>query len=164
MPYLIDSNCFIEAKNNYYAFDVCPGFWDWLEQENQLGIVCSIDKIADELKGHADQLADWAKSRARGFFLPLDQPALSSVGQIAQWASSPNAGFKPHVISAFLGCADPFLIAFALAHGHTVVSHERLIPGIKRVIKIPSVCQHFGIPYMTLFELLRLTGAKFVLP
>lgn len=26
-PYLIDSNAFIESKNRYYAFDICPGFW-----------------------------------------------------------------------------------------------------------------------------------------
>jgi len=30
MPYLLDSNVFIEAKNKYYRFSLCPGFWDWL--------------------------------------------------------------------------------------------------------------------------------------
>lgn len=30
--YLIDSNVLIEAKNRYYAFDIAPGFWTWLEQ------------------------------------------------------------------------------------------------------------------------------------
>ncbi|MBF0147506.1 MAG: DUF4411 family protein [Magnetococcales bacterium] len=28
--YLLDSNVFIEAKNRYYAFDICPGFWEWM--------------------------------------------------------------------------------------------------------------------------------------
>ena len=28
MKYLLDSNVFIEAKNRYYAFDICPGFWE----------------------------------------------------------------------------------------------------------------------------------------
>ena len=25
--YLLDANPFIEAKNRYYGFDICPGFW-----------------------------------------------------------------------------------------------------------------------------------------
>jgi hypothetical protein len=25
--YIVDSNVFITAKNLYYAFDICPGFW-----------------------------------------------------------------------------------------------------------------------------------------
>ncbi|MGL5096417.1 MAG: DUF4411 family protein, partial [Planctomycetia bacterium] len=28
--YLLDSNVFITAKNSYYAFSICPGFWDSL--------------------------------------------------------------------------------------------------------------------------------------
>ena len=30
MPYLLDSNVFIQAKNCHYGFDFCPAFWDWL--------------------------------------------------------------------------------------------------------------------------------------
>ncbi len=29
--YLFDANVFIEAKNRYYAFDICPGFWEWMD-------------------------------------------------------------------------------------------------------------------------------------
>jgi hypothetical protein len=29
MPYLLDSNIFIQAKNLHYSFDFCPAFWDW---------------------------------------------------------------------------------------------------------------------------------------
>ncbi|MCG8556092.1 MAG: DUF4411 family protein [Proteobacteria bacterium] len=25
--YVVDSDVFITAKNRYYAFDICPGFW-----------------------------------------------------------------------------------------------------------------------------------------
>ena len=25
--FLLDSDVFIAAKNAYYAFDICPGFW-----------------------------------------------------------------------------------------------------------------------------------------
>jgi hypothetical protein len=29
--FLLDSNVFIQAKNFYYGFDICPGFWKWLD-------------------------------------------------------------------------------------------------------------------------------------
>jgi hypothetical protein len=31
MPYLLDSDVFIQAKNLHYSFDFCPAFWDWIE-------------------------------------------------------------------------------------------------------------------------------------
>ena len=31
MMFLVDSNVLIEAKNRYYAFDIAPGFWKWLD-------------------------------------------------------------------------------------------------------------------------------------
>ena len=42
MAYLLDTNVFIEAKNRYYSFEVCPGFWDWIVAENAAGHVFSI--------------------------------------------------------------------------------------------------------------------------
>ncbi len=34
MPYLLDTNVFIQAKNLHYGFDFCPAFWDWLKLDN----------------------------------------------------------------------------------------------------------------------------------
>ena len=55
--YLLDTNVFIQAKNLHYGFDFCPAFWDWLDAQNRIGKVASIDKVADELRAGADQLA-----------------------------------------------------------------------------------------------------------
>ena len=30
VSYILDSDVFITAKNHYYAFAICPGFWDCL--------------------------------------------------------------------------------------------------------------------------------------
>lgn len=35
--HLVDANVLIEAKNRYYAFDIAPGFWAWLEQGHRTG-------------------------------------------------------------------------------------------------------------------------------
>lgn len=47
--YLIDTNVLVEAKNRYYAFDIAPGFWAWLQQAHQQSHVCSIEPVRDEL-------------------------------------------------------------------------------------------------------------------
>jgi len=162
MAHLIDANCFIQAKNSYYGFDFCPGYWQWIDDQNQLGVVFSLDKIADELTGMQDELSHWAKQKSSSFFLPIDAPTLVSYQQIVTWAN--GASFTPQAIPEFLRGADPFLVAYALAHGHTVVSHERLLnPNQRNKIKIPAVCQQFGVPYITVFDLIKSTGAKFEL-
>ena len=160
MANLIDANCFIQAKNSYYGFDFCPAYWQWIDDQNQLGIVFSIDKIATELAGVQDDLAVWAKKKDHKFFLPVDASTTASYQQVVTWVH--NAKFVPQAVPEFLRGADPFLVAHALAHGHTVVTHERLLnQGQRNKIKIPVVCQHFGVPCITVFDLLKSTGAKF---
>jgi hypothetical protein len=48
MPYLLDANVFIQAKNLHYGLDFCPAFWDWLIAHNgargQKGQVSTFDK------------------------------------------------------------------------------------------------------------------------
>ena len=46
---LMDADVFISAKNRYYAFDICPGFWDSLVYHFGAGNIRSIDKVRNEL-------------------------------------------------------------------------------------------------------------------
>ena len=71
MTYLVDANVLIEAKNRYYAFDIAPGFWKWLNQAHAQGTVFSIEKVGEELGGGNDLVAYWAKKH-RYFFHPND--------------------------------------------------------------------------------------------
>jgi hypothetical protein len=57
MANLLDANVFIQAKNDYYGFDLAPGFWDWLDQENARGTVFSIERVGAELTGYGDPMA-----------------------------------------------------------------------------------------------------------
>ncbi len=56
MRYLLDTSTLIQAKNEYYTFALCPGFWDWLDQENKSGTVFSIEPVLREIRDGAD---DW---------------------------------------------------------------------------------------------------------
>ncbi len=112
MAHLIDANCFIQPANQYYDFEFCPGYWDWLEQQNKVGEIFSIDKIFDELTGKGDELSEWAKQKDSSFFLPTDQETLLRITEITAWVH--QADFKEHAKPTFMASADPFLIAYAL--------------------------------------------------
>jgi len=57
MAYLLDSDVFIRAKNDHYGFDICPGFWNWLEESNTVGAVHSIEAVYNELILGGDDLS-----------------------------------------------------------------------------------------------------------
>ena len=159
MPYLVDANCFIQAKNSFYGFDFCPGFWDWIDQQHALKTLFSIDKIALELAKGNDDLAAWAKQKGGDFFLPMDTATGQKNRIITTWVQ--QAGFRQHVIDEFFRGADPFLIAYAFAHNYTVVTHEiKVNANQMNKVKIPNVCAEFNIQHVTIFDLLRSTGAK----
>ena len=160
MAYLIDSDVFIQAKNLHYGFDFCPAFWAWLVAENAAGRVFSIEKVGDEIRAGADDLADWADERGADFFLRPDAAVVPALGTVSQWAMGQS--YEPSAVNTFLQLADYYLVAHALAHQHVVVTHEKAAPSTKK-IKIPNACIGVGLKSMTPFEMLRLERARFVL-
>lgn len=164
MAYLIDSCCFIEAWDRYFPRDICPGFWDWLEQQYGLGVVYSIDHIYTELQGRNDDLANWAKQQSSGFFLLSDNSITPSMTTISAWLVSGNAPFTRTAVNKFMSGADPFLVAHALANNHIVVTEETPNqPNQTGKVKIPTVCKQFKVRCITLHQVLRETGAQLVL-
>ena len=66
MHYLLDSNTFINPKNEYYAFDIAPGFWSQLEGKIIAGDCKLIDAIEEEITKGNDDLRDWVKNIEKG--------------------------------------------------------------------------------------------------
>jgi hypothetical protein len=160
MSYLLDSDVFIQAKNLHYGLDFCPAFWDWLIAANARGLVFSTEKVGDEIQAGADELATWAAGRGDGFFLKPDSAILPALAQVSGWASGQK--YEPAAVSTFLQVADFYLVAHALAHGYTVVTHEVAAASTKK-IKIPNACIGAGVKCVTPYEMLRLEKAKFIL-
>ncbi len=159
MAYLLDTNVFIEAKDRYYGFDLCPGFWDWLDIAIADGRVKSIENVLDELEAVGDDLRDWARDRP-ALFPRIDPGVAPSLRQLSTWA---NSGFyTAGAIATFLDAADYFLVASAMANGDTAVTHERAEQRPAR-IKIPDACLAMGVHFMTPFKMLRREGVQFVL-
>jgi Domain of unknown function (DUF4411) len=160
MAYLLDANVFIQAKNLHYGLDFCPAFWEWLIAENAAGSVLSIEKVGDEVQAVADDLAEWAKNRGDGFFVPPDAALLPALAAVSGWAAGQK--YEQAAVSTFLQVADYYLVAQAHAGRHVVVTHE--VPSAsKKRIKIPDACLGLGIKCMQPYEMLRLERARFVL-
>lgn len=162
MAYLLDANCFIHAKNLYYGFDICPGFWEWLEVQASRGDVLSIDAVYAEIEPGGDDLSQWARAH-REMFLASDTPVFSKLGEVNQWAQT-STRYTAGAKTDFAAKADSRLVAFGLAHGHSIVTHE--LPGLnkKGVIKIPDAALALGLSEpVQLHYVLRTLGARFVL-
>ncbi len=162
MTYLVDANVLIEAKNRYYAFDIAPGFWKWLNQAHAQGTVFSIEKVGEELGRGDDELADWAKKH-RDFFCPIDQKTTSFFARLSAWAQA--QGFTQAALVEFSAdAADYLLVAFAATHACTVVTHETPGSGSRKRVKIPDACRAHKVHWVNTFEMLRNTGVILDLP
>ncbi len=159
MSWLLDTNIFVQAARREYGLDFCPAFWDWLVEANAAGHVQSLEKVLAELVP-GDDVSDWATTRAKGFFLPLQPTDAPSLGHIAAWARSGD--FTAAAATEFLSIADSQLVAVAHARKMTVVTHE--VPSNSRQrIKVPTACVALGVPYASPYEMLRKAKARFVL-
>ena len=88
----------IEAKNRYYGFYLCPGFWKALLREHHNNRVFSIDRVRDELvkkkgkqaKDRPDRLSDWASNSVPDTFFKRteDQAVISVFRDIVAWVNS----------------------------------------------------------------------------
>jgi len=160
VAFLLDSDVFIRAKNDHYGFDFCPGFWHWLEVANQNGSVQSVMAVYDELMVGDDDLSEWAKVH-RSLFRSTTATELPSIAAVNRWATD-SPDYEAAAKSEFASAADSFLIGHALAGGHTVVTHEVISDGRRR-IKIPNAAIANGVPYTNPFRMLRSARARFVL-
>ena len=57
--FLIDSNIFITPYQNYYPFDLAPGFWKQLADKLSMDEVAILDVVKDEVLNGGDDLSDW---------------------------------------------------------------------------------------------------------
>ncbi len=162
--YLVDSDVFITAKNLYYSFDLCPGFWESVVHHHREGRVFSVDRVRGELlAGHeTEDLVRWVRDEVPdGFFLPVDTDAVvSTYTDIMMWVQR-HPRYFDHAKAKFATGADGWLVAYALVHGATVVTNEQSAPDSRREVKLPDVCDQFTVPRDNTFAMLRALNVQF---
>lgn len=159
--YLLDANVFIEAHRRYYAFDICPGFWNCMLYHSQESVIYSIDKVRDELKT-GDKLEQWIKDNVSKsmFNSTSDVAVMENFSQMMQYVQN-STQYNPEAKAEFAQVADGWLIAYAKEHGHILVTHEALNLTIKRKVPMPNLCEYFKVPYVDTFKMLRDLNAQF---
>jgi hypothetical protein len=161
--YLVDSNVLKEAKNRYYAFGICPGFWDWLRLGSGNAVLASVVKIRDEINDGDpdDELRLWINNGQPLKFLAPDSATIDAMKEVTRWVMTRNYDEKNR--AAFFAKADPLLIAHAMAHQATVVTQETYVPGNSKKVKIPNVCEAMNVKCINCFEMLKMERARFTL-
>jgi hypothetical protein len=159
--FVLDANVFIQAHRAYYGFDICPGFWRSLLREHEAKRVVSIDKIRDELLGSKDQLSAWVKDTAPAtlFKGTADKAVSDAYRDMVKWVQG-EAQFTVEAKAGFADVADGWVIAFAKAYGHVVVTHEQYRPDAKSKVPMPNVCLEFDVDYCDTFEMLSALGVR----
>lgn len=163
-PFVLDSDVFIAAKNLYYAFDICPGFWNGLLRAHEQGGVRSIDRIRNELlSGRKEEdLVQWVGSQVPdGFFLDSNGEDVSAAfADVMLWVQR-SAQFYDRAKAKFATEADGWLVAYSIVHGTHVVTNEQPRPDSRNRVLLPDVCTQFHVPYKDTFAMLRDLGIRF---
>ncbi len=162
--YIIDSDVLITAKNLYYAFDLCPGFWKSLIHHHRQGRLFSIDRVRGELLAGSktEDLVRWVREDLpSSFFRPVDTAAVTNAySEIMMWVQR-HANYLDYAKAKFATGADGWLVAYAQVHGDIVVTNEQPAPDAKKEIKLPDVCDQFEVDRETTFSMLRASGIRF---
>ena len=162
MIYFLDSNTFIEAKNRFYSFDLCPGFWDWLKTFPETNSVLTTTHVKEELVEQDDELSNWIHTLPKDVFMEPSIEIQYKLKEIVNYIQSRYK--KKNEIDKFLSKADPWLIAAAMQCNGTVVTQEILVQGhTHNRIKIPNICKEFNVNCINIFELLRREKVTLVL-
>lgn len=169
LMYLLDANTLIEAKNRHYGFDFCPAFWNWLIQQNQQGMVYSVNRVKEEILDGEDELKDWVKITGSQLFLPAVEHIDDAFREINKFLYKNQ--YEESGISKFQASADYYLIAQALTentsqilNSNTIVVTQEVSSNSKQKVKIPNVCKALDVECIDPYEMLRAEKARFILP
>ena len=157
-PFVLDSDVFIAAKNAYYAFDICPGFWNGIIRAHTNDRARSIDRIRNELlTGRKEEdLVQWVENDLpEGFFHDSNSEEISSAyADVMLWVQR-NPQYFDRAKAKFATEADGWLVAYSMVNGTVVVTNEQPRPESRNRVLLPDVCAQFNVTYRDTFFMLR---------
>ena len=111
-----------------------------------------------------EDLVLWVKNDVPdGFFLDTDNEEVAAAyTDVMLWVQRRPLNFD-YAKAKFATGADGSLVAYARIHGAVIVTNEQPAPESKREIKLPDVCEEFGVTYVNTFAALKDLSARFVM-
>ena len=156
--YCLDANVLIQAWQKYYSPELCPEYWDNLDELGKSKRIFIPNAVRDEIIRTEDDLSDWLKHSS----IPIKQitePVTAALQNI--YNSDPKHKFLVDNTKA-RSLADPWVIAHSIAEGATVVTKEEKVTQLNsKRIKIPNVCDNMNVRWINDFEFLREVGIRF---
>ena len=165
--FLSDTNFFIQSHRERYPLDVAKSFWEKVKTLVREQKIISIDKVKDEIYCKEDKIKQWCvENLPDNFFLDTKtQEIMQQYSKVINWANSMRSQYTDKAIEEFSEYknADAWLIVFALTDidKFTIVTYEASAPHSKITIKIPDVCNHFGVKYVNVVGMFRQIGETF---
>lgn len=162
--YLIDTNVFDEAYLRIYRPAQFTGVWDWYAIVAEAGLIGSVPSVSVEI-GDKSALSKFLRPiLPPDFFKELTKQSLKEHARIQDWLRSHDA-YSEAAVDKFVRGADLDLIAMGLAEGISVVTLEEKEPPDKKnkAVKIPDVCDEFGVEVVRPHKMFSDEGVKFVL-
>lgn len=163
--YLLDSNSLIDAAEKWYDNNVFPSLWTKIGNAPNITIT---SHVFDEVKG-SYKISPWLDSYYKNKQITPNQAILSEYVKIMQWIST--CGLWRDAGIAKWGDptkADPFLIATAKVKGQTIVTMDGITSSLPATTnptnnepKICPVAQHFNVPTITLYDVLKIEQFSF---
>jgi Domain of unknown function (DUF4411) len=158
----VDANVLITAAAGPFRFSINPGFWSFVDEQITIGTIRSpkmvYEEIVSNLEG-TDALVKWTRNRRQsGFFVASTSAAVQM--EVRRIANHVIAHHPQRHAAEFLRGADPWLIAHAIESKGIVVTFETHQVGALRV-KIPNVCDVFGVKCSNPYDMLENLKAEF---
>ena len=152
--YCLDTNVLIQAWNSYYSMELCPEYWEILDDLAQKGAVFCTQEVKREIDKIDDELKEWIKHRPY-LFREIDEEVQHHLRDVL-------AKFQRLVDTAKdRSMADPWVIAHSLAENATVVTKEMPTPAGSKRITIPNVCREFDVRCINDFQFVTEIGIRF---
>jgi hypothetical protein len=156
--YWIDSSVFINSSKTTFAFDINKSFWNWLDGALKKETVMAPAKVYKEIVDNTrpkDQLAVWVKSRRKnGLCVEPSGDVFAATKQIADYVFNSGRYQQPFALE-FSRCADPWLIAHAMADKGIIVTQETERHSEAQKVRIPDVAGKFDVDCMKVWDMLR---------
>lgn len=145
--YSIDTSSILEARNRHYPPDVFPGLWQKIDDLITAGRLKATEEVKREIDRIDDETRKWSRAQSN-LYVPLDRAQIIESQAILKDFSN--------LVDLVTGnsSADPFVIAMAKLNNHVLVTQEKWTNSTKKT-KIPNVCAHYRVPYITVLEFIR---------
>ncbi len=165
MPdFWLDADSLIRAHREAYRFSFDTPFWNFLEMKARDGIIGSPQIVFDEEIASTNKIEEkdglelWARDLRGILFLPPTQTVQTEYTKVVNYIQNNGRFTQPNIAKCLSG-ADPWLVAYAMAHGGRIVTFEASAPNSKDP-KIPDVGNEFGIKCIKLWDMLDTLGFK----